>query len=186
MSQKDYLRIGKISSYNYEKGTASITYEDKNSSTTAQMSLLAWQYWLPKVGDQVLVAHLSNGTCAAVILGPVWHDGHRPPEGFDGLFRKEYNNQTGKAYERYDANAEEYSKSITGSVTIKPTEFWRLEVGSVTIQANKDGSITIDAPKGITVNTPTFTVSGEVLSQNVSLPNHTHTGDSGGSTSKPN
>lgn len=186
MSQKDYLRIGKISSYNYENGTASITYEDKGSSTTAQMSLLAWEYWLPKVGDQVLVAHLSNGTCAAVILGPVWHDGHRPPEGFDGLFRKEYSNQAGKAYERYDAKAEAYSETVTGTVTIKPSEAWTLQVGSVTIHAEKGGAISIDAPAGITINAPTVTISGEVISHGISLPNHTHPGDSGGTTGKPN
>ena len=63
MSQKDYLRIGKISSFNYPKGTARITYEDRNSSTTVEMPFIAWEYFMPEVGDQVLVAHLSNGTC---------------------------------------------------------------------------------------------------------------------------
>ena len=40
MSQKDYLRIGKISSFNYPKGTARITYEDRNSSTTVEMPFI--------------------------------------------------------------------------------------------------------------------------------------------------
>ena len=79
MADTATLRIGKISSIDYPKGTAKITYEDKGDSTTAFFSFLAWQYWMPNVGDQVFVAHLSNGTCAATILGPVWHDGHRPP-----------------------------------------------------------------------------------------------------------
>ena len=60
--QTQYLRIGKISSFNFPKGTARVTYEDKDGSTTAEFPFLSWQYMMPEVGDQVLVAHLSNGT----------------------------------------------------------------------------------------------------------------------------
>ena len=81
MEGSDILRIGKISSIDYPKGAARITYEDKSDSTTAMFSFLAWQYWMPKEGDQVLVAHLSNGSCTSLNLGPECHDGHRPPGG---------------------------------------------------------------------------------------------------------
>ena len=185
MASKDINRIGKISSINYQKGTARITYEDKSDSTTAMFSFLAWQYWMPKVGDQVLVAHLSNGSCSAVILGPVWHDGHRPPEGFEGLYRKDYNHQAGLAFERYDAKEKAYSEEVTGTITIKPSESWTLQVGSCTITANKDGSISITAPAGISVTTPTVTVTGDVIAGGVSLDHHTHPGDSGGTTGQP-
>lgn len=141
----DVLRIGKISSFNYPKGTARITYEDKNQSTTVEMPFLSWQYWMPKVGDQVLVAHLSNGTCAAVILGPVWHDGHRPVEGFKGLYRREYSNIDGLANERYDANEKAFTQTVTGTVDIKATDRWSVTVGASTIILTPDG-ITIKAP----------------------------------------
>lgn len=42
-SEKGYLRIGKLSSIDYPKGKASVTYEDLNDSTTATFSFLAWQ-----------------------------------------------------------------------------------------------------------------------------------------------
>ena len=108
MDTPHILRIGKISSINYPNGTARITYEDKDKSTTAEFSFLAWQYWMPKVGDQVLVAHQSNGTSSAVILGPVWHDDHRPPEGQEELYRKDYN---------------------TSGMTTKPLSIWSLSPG---------------------------------------------------------
>ena len=142
----DTLRIGKISSIDYPKGTARITYEDKGGSTTACFSFLAAEYWMPGIGDQVLIAHLSNGPSSAVILGPVWHDGHRPPEGFEGLYRKEYSNQTGMAYQRYDDS--------TGS--------WTLKVGGCSITVDSGGGISISAPSGVTVNTPNITVTGTV------------------------
>lgn len=176
VAEKGCFRIGKISSFDYPKGTAKITYEDKNDSTTAFFSFLAFQYWMPKVGDQVMVAHLSNGTCAATILGPVWHDGHRPPEGFEGLYRKEYSNDTGKAYQRYDAKAGEYSETITGTMTIKPTDTWKLQTGATTITVNPDGSVAISAPTGVTIDTSVVTVTGDVVAGGISLQKHTHTG----------
>jgi hypothetical protein len=217
--QKDYLRIGKISSFNYPNGTARVTYEDKDQSTTVEMPFISYQYWMPAVGDQVLVAHLSTGTSAAVILGPVWHDGMRPDEGFEGLYKKEYANRPGKAGERYDAKDEAYNQSVTGTMDINSTEAWTVTVkeatvlqldpdgnitmiaaksatitiGSSVVQLNGDGTISVDAPTKIAVTTPTFRldgnleVTGDVTagSAKISLVNHTHTGDSGGSTSKP-
>ncbi len=164
MAQNDLLRIGKISSFDYPKGTAKVTYEDKDDSTTAMFSLLAWEYWMPKEGDQVIVAHLSSGSSSAVILGPVWHDDFRPPEGFEGLYRKEYSNELGTAYERYDANAQAYSQEVTGTVDISATDSWTVKVGACTITADSGGSIHIQAPAGITIDTPVMRVSGTVIS----------------------
>lgn len=196
--ERDYLRVGKISSINYKSGTARITYEDKGGSTTAEMPflVLAWQYWMPRVGDQVLVAHLSNGTSAAVILGAVWHNGHRPFEGADGLYRREYCNEPGKATERYDEKAEDYSQRITGDMEIGATESWTLKVGESTLlKFDKSGAVTVLAPAGITVSspggikvsaqngvtidTPTLKVTGDVIAGNISLQNHTHDGAHG-------
>lgn len=152
------LRIGRISSINYLKGTARVTYEDRAGATTGELPFIAWEYWMPRVEDLVLVGHLSNGTTAAVIIGPVWHNGHRPAEGGSNLYRKEYALQMGQAYERYDSEAKEYSKIITGKGT--------LEIGGCTITI-ENGKIHVDAPGGVTV-------SGDVVAGNVSLQNHSH------------
>lgn len=158
---KDYLRIGKVSSINYKSGTARVTYEDKDNSTTAEMSFLAWEYWMPQIGDQVLVAHLSSGTCAGVIVGPVWHNGHRPFEGFDGLYRKEYANEDGVASERYDAKGKSYTLSITGGIEIAATEDLTISDGAgATIQMDGQGNIVIATSGTITINAPSVRVMG--------------------------
>lgn len=166
---KGYLRIGKISKIDYPKGIANITYEDLNDSTTAMFSFLAWQYWMPKVGDQVLVAHFSNGTCAAVILGPVWHDGHRPPEGYEGLYRKDFNREYWKAYERYDHNPKIYSLHI-GSVvvTIKASGEVIVDADTVTINADTiiNGSLTQGGAGMSTDITGNLTVQGGTINLN--------------------
>ena len=165
MADKETLRIGKISSINYPNGTARITYEDRGGSTTAEFSFLAWQYWMPKIGDQVLVAHVSNGSSAAVILGPTWHNAHRPIEGKEGLYRKEYANDQGVAYERYDRNADELT-IVAGGCTLT------MAGGTVTIKGDLSvsGSLTVGGK---------ITAGGDVVGGGISLDGHTHTGVNG-------
>ena len=162
--KQQLLRVGKISSVNYENGTARVTYEDRGGETTPELPFLALEYWMPKIEDQVLVGHLSNGSSRAVILGPFWYEGHRPHQGREGLYRKEYTNEIGKDAAEYDKKA--------NSLTIKAAGC------TVTLQ---DGKITIVAPKGIRAMADLTiageeTVSGDVVAGGISLYRHTHTG----------
>ena len=171
MSDKQQLlRVGKISSINYENGTARVTYEDKDGGTTPEIPFLAWEYWMPKIEDQVLVGHLSNGSSRAVILGPFWYDGHRPHQGREGLYRKEYTNQIGKDGAEYDAKAASYTIKAGGC--------------TITLQG---GAATITAPNGIRALADVTaagnltvegaaTVTGDVIGGGISLDKHTHTG----------
>lgn len=141
MHSPQVLRIGRISSINYPKGTARVIYEDRAGATTGELPFLAWEYWMPRVSDLVLVGHLNAS--AAVILGPVWNDRLRPAEGSTGLYRKEYAAEAGTAYERFDSESREYSKVIPGSGTIK--------IGGCTIEIS-GGAIRITAPGGMSIN----------------------------------
>ena len=42
--------------------------------------------------------------------GTVWNRSNRPAEGFAGLYRKEYGEKAGQAFERYDANTGIYTQ----------------------------------------------------------------------------
>lgn len=85
----DILRIGKISSVNYENGTARVLYTDRDNAVTAELPLLSHEYSMPSIDDLVLVCHLPNGGQAGVIVGPFWNVNHRPKESGAGLFRKD-------------------------------------------------------------------------------------------------
>lgn len=92
------LRIGKVSSINRDAGTARVTYEDRDGSTTGELPFLAWTYWMPNVGDQVLVGHISSGATAAVIIGPVWNESHAPDDFSDDIYHQEMGSTPGAAY----------------------------------------------------------------------------------------
>ena len=55
---------------------------------------------------------------------------------------------------------------------------------SVSIELTQGGAVNITAPGGVNIN-GSVTVSGDVVASGKSLVNHTHTGDSGGTTSPP-
>lgn len=51
----DTIRVGKISSLNYEKGLARVTYSDRDNSVTKEIPLVSpWgEYYMPEVDDYV-------------------------------------------------------------------------------------------------------------------------------------
>jgi phage baseplate assembly protein gpV len=81
-----------------------VVYPDKDNSVTAPLPMLCTEYNMPKVGDPVMVLHLSNGTEAGLVLGRYWSGNHKPPEGAEGLFRKDLGRTPGEAVIRYDGS----------------------------------------------------------------------------------
>lgn len=99
----DALRIGKISSLNYKNGTARVLYTDRDNTVTVELPLLSFEYRMPRIDDYVLVCHMSNGAAAGVVIGSIWNDNRRPPEGAEGLYRKDLDWKPGICYLRYNA-----------------------------------------------------------------------------------
>ena len=65
------IRVGRVSAVNYDKGMIRVTYRDKDDSVTGEFPMLTNndEYRMPKVGQDVLVAHLSNGSSRGAIIG---------------------------------------------------------------------------------------------------------------------
>ena len=111
MGSNSTNRTGRVSSIDYERGTYEVTYTDRGKSVTRQINAQSnGEYKMPNIGQVVSVSHSSNGTAAAVTTGTVWNDSNKPAEGYKGLYRKEYGEKKGQAYERYDANTGVYTQ----------------------------------------------------------------------------
>lgn len=198
MDDNQLLRIGRISSINYADGTARVTYRDKDGCTTPEFPFLDWGWRPPKIGEQVLVAHLSNSTARGVILGPIWYGRggleDRLPLAADSspmreeLNRWEYSHDIAGPGMEYDHKEKTMLRNAAGlrEYAEEQEERTTLETGGCTIVLEK-GAITIEAPKGITITTESSTsvrtnqdvVSG---SDSISLIHHTHMGVHGVTT----
>lgn len=101
------IRVGKVSSIDYPSGMVRVTYPDMDDDVTRLIPLFSSEYAMPPVGALVAVVHLSNGAEAGVVLGRPWSAKLTPPEGFEGLYRKDFDLTPGQCYFRYDANVPE-------------------------------------------------------------------------------
>lgn len=117
----DAIRVGRISSVNYENGTARVVYKDRGDSVTMELPLLSYEYMMPEVDDLVLVAHLPNGSEAGILLGRYWNSKNKPRESGKGLFRKDLD-RDGKCFIRYDANTGEMLIHNDGKITVEGSE----------------------------------------------------------------
>ncbi|MBO5145006.1 MAG: hypothetical protein J6C19_05665 [Lachnospiraceae bacterium] len=104
------IRVGKVSSINYESGMARVTYRDKDDSVTAEFPILTNndEYRMPQIGQEVIVAHLSNGSSRGAIIGSIWNKKYEPYEAGEGLYRKELSRKKDAAYIRYSDETGEY------------------------------------------------------------------------------
>lgn len=108
-------RTGRVSAIDYEAGTYEVTYFDRGQSVTRQINAMSnGEYKMPEIGQVVSVSHQSNGAAAAVANGSIWNKTNKPAEGFKGLYRKEYGQRRGQAYDRYDANTGVYEQRVNG------------------------------------------------------------------------
>ena len=157
------IRLGKVSSVDHAAGMVRVVYHEKDDDVTRMIPILSTVfsgvYSMPEVGDQVLVLHLSNGSEAGVVLGRPWSEKTKPPEGAEKLYRLDMDRAPGVAIVRYDGKTKDLTIHCDGPISI-----------------TTDAAISISAPDGITVDTPSVTVTGDVIASGVSLVHHTHTG----------
>lgn len=118
MAEK-YIRIGKVSSVDNEKGMISVTYPDLDDSVTDDLPVFSMtdEYKMPPIGAEVLVLHLSNGCTAGVVMGRYWNEANMPPISGQNVFRKELGGSFGEAYIQY-ANGDITLKDKKGSSTL--------------------------------------------------------------------
>ncbi|KAF5061111.1 hypothetical protein DSECCO2_318750 [anaerobic digester metagenome] len=184
--------MGRISSVNYEGGTAQVVYMDKDKAVTAELPLFSFEYCMPELEDMVLVCHLPNGAAAGVILGRFWSLKNVPAESGRGLYRKDMSREAGKAMLRYKEGEDVVQLSGPQIKLHTDTLFIETQnvsgtgeqigfVGNqVTIQGNGvsfQGDSVVMSGSQITISAGTVQISGagDVVLDGISLKNHTHT-----------
>lgn len=100
------IRIGRVSSVDYENGMVSVTYPDLDDATTDAFPVFSFtdEYKMPGIGQDVLVLHLSNGQTAGIVMGKLWNRQNIPPNPGENVFRKELGRFYGEAYIEYNGS----------------------------------------------------------------------------------
>lgn len=134
---KNIFRIGKVSSIDYENGMLQVVYTDKDNAVTAKLPYANFgnEYNMPGIGEQVMVAHLSNGTGRGVVLGSMWNKKNLPRENGKELYRKELSKVPGAAYLRFNEKNGEYLIRAP-AVLLHGVDHTDLEGPEVNIAAN--------------------------------------------------
>lgn len=197
------VRLGNVSSIDYENGLCEVTYPDRDDTVTEMAPVLSnREYRMPEVDDLVVVLHPGDSPEDAVILGTIWNEKIKPAEGKEKVFRKEYCNEDGKAYRKFDANAKELLDFVDGKKILKAKSL-EVKVGGTTVTISESGSVKVDSPAGIEIkasgelklSATTLTASaatvnitgggGDVTVSGKSLVKHTHNGNLGKPTTSP-
>lgn len=153
------IRVGKVSSIDYPSGMVRVTYPDMDDDVTRPIPLFSSEYAMPPVGALVAVVHLSNGAEAGVVLGRPWSAKLTPPEGFEGLYRKDFDLTPGQCYFRYDAAGPESLFHNEGDSAAEIQ-------GSQDTRIKGDRTAAIDGSADTTVKgDATITVSGKLTLQ---------------------
>lgn len=197
------VRVGYVSSIDYENGLCEIHYPDRDDTVTEMVPFLSnREYRTPEVEDMVLVLHPGDSPEDAVVVGTIWNEKIKPAEGKKGIYRKEFSNKDGQAYRKFDANAKELTDHVDGKHILEAKSL-EIKVGGATVTISESGAVTVNSPAGITIkaagalelSASTITASagtvnitgggGDVVVSGKSLVNHTHTGNLGNQTSPP-
>ena len=161
------IRIGRVSSVDAKNGLIRVTYPDLDDAVTDWLPLFSFtdEYKMPDIRDEVIVAHLSSGQTAGVVLGKYWNADHRPP--VNSGFRKELGTEIGEAYIAFK----------NGVLTIKADTIKISGDMQVTGGLAVDGNVSVGGY---------LSAAGEVTGSGIKLSAHKHTDSIGGSTSAPN
>lgn len=119
------VRVGRVSSINYEAGTARIVYSDKSEKGTAELPVFCGfgEYQMPKVDDQVLVLHLSNDSSMGIVMGRFWSERLLPPGSGPELF-----------YKKLSEEGTAFLRQLGGAVTLCGGEiFLQGSAGTITL-----------------------------------------------------
>lgn len=162
------IRIGRVSSVNYDEGMLAVTYPDMDDSVTSEFPVfsLTDEYKMPNVGDTILVVHLSNGQSAGIVLGRFWSKANLCANPGKGKFRKEFapSDAFGKCFLEYDDDSETMKLHVPKKLEIIVEEECAVTAKNLTL-------VTTD-----TTNTGKYTGAKDVVGEGTSLHNHTHAG----------
>ena len=91
MNKMPQIRLGQVSTIDYQNGMISVQFPDLDGSVSNKMPMLSFngEYKMPNIDDTVVVLNLSNGSSIGIILGTFWNMTNKPAISGKDVYRKE-------------------------------------------------------------------------------------------------
>lgn len=189
---KNLIRVGKVSSVDYQRATARVVFPDDDDIVSYDLPVLHRNavknkdYNMPDINERVVCLFLPSGVETGFILGSIYTKEVLPPET-SGNFRTVVFDDGTRV--RYDREKHQFTMEI---------EETKITANRQDVIINTPNSVNVTTASNATVNAPSIVLNGDVevtgtltaavdvLAQGISLVNHTHTGNQGIPTSPPN
>ena len=99
------IRIGLVSSVNYERGTVDVVFQDKDTSVMVDLPLFSNEYQMPSVNDLVTVIFQTNSGKSAngYVVGKPYSSDNLPEQTGRGVYFKRFGKN---AYIKYDPDSD--------------------------------------------------------------------------------
>ncbi len=99
MNLKNLIRVGTVSSVNYDEGKIRVTFDDQGKIVTDELPMLSFEYYMPAVGDKVYCLFLGNSLSKGLCLGKYFNKKETPVESGEDIYYKHFFQQ---GYLKYD------------------------------------------------------------------------------------
>jgi len=164
----DLVRIGKVSSINYEKCTAQVVYEDRHDLVSGDLHILVpltlkdHAYYMPDIDERVLCVFDPSAPTKGYILGSFYADTRMPPIQNKDKRYIEFEDKTLIEYDRdihkltiHIPAAGELSIEVVTASNISVTSDANIDVKAKgTMSIHSVGAMTIDSDTSININAP--------------------------------
>lgn len=109
------LFYAKISSVNYEKGTANVSLQDREDQVIKAVPFLSMFYEMPRPGDTVaaLFEEKRGQIEKGLILGRIFLEGNAPQETGEGIFYKQFSDGASIKYSPKSGEMEIKTNKLT-------------------------------------------------------------------------
>lgn len=150
------IRIGRVSTVDYQKGTARVVFPDDDDIVSYDLPVLHRNairnkdYNMPDIDERVLCLFLPSGVATGFILGSVYTDTVLPPET-TGNYRTVIFADGTRV--RYDRDKHEFTAEIEGT---------KITANRQDVLVNTPNDVIVTAANNVTVNTKTATISAEM------------------------
>ena len=171
------MRVGTVVAIYPERGTARVQFKELDGYITYELPVIQRkthrdkEYWMPDVGEMVVVEFFEDSDVHGVILGAIYNQQDMPPTSTINKHVQVYEDGTRIEYDRQNHK-----------LTID------IPQGEVHISVqNGNGNVYINGNLIVSKEIYDFgQTKGSLNDLRQTYNSHTHTGDSGGTTSTPN